>query len=305
MNWDSYRYFLAVADTGSLSAAARQLSVSQPTVGRQIAGLEARIGTRLFNRASHGYSLTPAGTEIFDRIQDISADLMAVERQVEQQDQEISGRVRISATEGFGSYWLAEKLAAFLKLYPHIFFDLILNVEVLDTRRREADITVRITYPQSEDLVGRRAGYVGFGFYAAKSYLSEYGHPRSIADLEQHRFIDWNYQAKGFVLSEALRSQIGSADIVFRTDTVAAQIEAVRQGMGMMAAPHYIASRFGDTEQVLVEETEQMEELWILTHPDLRRTPRIRLVLDYLFEAVRADRLYLEKGLAPSVDISS
>ncbi|MEX0583596.1 MAG: LysR family transcriptional regulator, partial [Sneathiella sp.] len=106
MSWDLYRYFLAVAETGSLSAAARQLSVSQPTVGRQIAELEKRLETRLFERASHGYLLTPAGQQIRARIEQVSADLVGAEQQVRGMDKSLSGLIRISATEGFGSYWL-------------------------------------------------------------------------------------------------------------------------------------------------------------------------------------------------------
>lgn len=296
MIWDSYRIFLAVAETGSLSAAARQLSVSQPTVGRQIADLETRLGTRLFNRGSHGYSLTQAGVQIQEKVRVISDDISAVEHLVEGLDQGLSGRIRISATEGFGSYWLTRKLAEFQAEYPEILIDLILDVEVLDIKRREADIAIRLSNPKEEELVGRRAGYVGFGFYASCDYLDLFGRPKTIAELERHRFIDWNQRRNGFILSEALKALIGEADIVFRTDTVAAQIEAVRRGIGIMVAPHYIASQFTDTEQLLVEQTQQLEELWILTHRDLQQIPRIRILLDYLFKAVKSDQDYFKTG---------
>ncbi|MEP3246808.1 MAG: LysR family transcriptional regulator [Sneathiella sp.] len=294
--WDSYRFFLAVAETGSLSAAARQLSVSQPTVGRQIADLEGRIGTRLFNRASHGYTLTHAGAQIQTKIKSVAEDLAAAENLVEGLDQGLSGRIRISATEGFGSYWLTQKLAEFQAEYSEILIDLILDVEVLDVKRREADIAIRLTNPKEEELVGRRAGYVGFGFYASCDYLDLFGRPTTIAELGRHRFIDWNQRGNGFILSEALKALIGEAEIVFRTDTVAAQIEAVRCGVGIMVAPHYIARQFTDTEQLLKEQTQQLEELWILTHRDLQQIPRIRILLDYLFKAVKSDQDYFKTG---------
>ncbi len=296
MNWDSYRYFLAVAETGSLSAAARLLVVSQPTVGRQIAELEDQVGTRLFDRASHGYKLTLAGKQIFQKVKGISEEIISVNRQVEGLDKDYSGRVRISATEGFGAYWLTRKLAAFQQEFPQIVFELFLDVNVLDTRKRIADIAIRLSNPKSSALVGRRVGKIGFGLYASNTYLAEAGTPQAMEDLRDHKFIDWHFQEKGFVLSYVLQNMIESSQVVFRTDTVAAQIEATMQGVGIMLAPHYMVPENTGIERLLIDEVDQTEDLWILTHEDLRHTARIRAVIDYLAQAIKSDGDALEKG---------
>ncbi|MBL4907394.1 MAG: LysR family transcriptional regulator [Sneathiella sp.] len=296
MNWDSYRYFLAVAETGSLSSAARLLSVSQPTVGRQIAELEDRLGTRLFERASHGYKLTLAGKQIFSKVRDISAEIGGVDRRIEGLDKDFSGSVRISATEGFGAYWVTRKLAELQQMYPQIVFELFLDIVVLDTRKREADIAIRLANPKSSALVGRRVGKVGFGLYGSKGYLDQYGTPNSIGDLQNHKFIDWHFKEKGFALTAALANLIEPSQVVFRTDTVAAQIEAILQGVGLILAPHYMVPKNADILRLLEEDIDQTEDLWILTHRDLQQTTRIRAVIDYLTNAIKFDADYLEHG---------
>lgn len=300
MDWNLYRYFLAVASEGSLSAAARHLMVSQPTVGRQIAELEEKLDARLFHRGSHGYNLTEAGRSIFEKIQRISDDLETIEHEVSGMDQDLAGRVRITATEGFGSYWLTARLAKLQQLYPQIQFDLLLDVEVLDVGKREADIAIRLTNPQSENMVGRKAGFVGFGCYISEAYEKRYGCPANVGDLSQHRFVDWSHQSAGFVLGRAISGYAGGERSVLRTDTVAAQIEAVRAGFGLMIAPHYLARQAEGTRHILLELDEQVE-LWVLTHKDLQKTPRVRVVLDFLFSEIRADQPYLQYGLPESV----
>lgn len=296
MNWDSYRYFLAVAETGSLSAAARYLSVSQPTVGRQIAELEERVGTRLFNRASHGYSLTLAGTQIFQKVKAISGEIASVDRQVDRLDQDYSGNVCISATEGFGAYWLTSRLADLSFKFPQIQFDLLLDVAVLDTRKRQADIAIRLSNPKSSELVGRRVSKVGFGLYGADAYFERFGLPETVSDLGRHRFIDWHFQEDGFILSSALSRYIEQYQIVFRTDTVAAQVEATQKGIGLMLAPHYMIPKNTGIRRILHEEISEAVDLWVLTHKDLRHTNRVRTVIEHLVSAIKAESHILENG---------
>lgn len=296
MSWDFYRYFLAVAETGSLSAAARQLSVSQPTVGRQIAELEKRLETRLFERASHGYLLTPAGQQIKARIEKVAADLVGAEQQVRGLDKSLSGLIRVSATEGLGSYWLTPRLSEFQKRHPNIQFELMLNISVVDLRRREADVALRLANPRVSDLIGRQVGRTGFGLYGAKTYVDKRGAPETLADLTHHDFIGWQEGPENFVLSAALEKLTAPAQVKFRCNTVAAQIAAVANGMGLFLAPHYLVPRDGSIVRLLPAEIDQKVDLWLLTHQDLIKTRRIRALLDFLYEKFRNDRQSLLGG---------
>ena len=297
MSWDLYRYFLAVAETGSLSAAARQLSVSQPTVGRQIAELEKRVETRLFERASHGYLLTSAGQQIRARIERVSADLVGAEQQIRGMDKSLSGLIRVSATEGFGSYWLTPKLSEFQERHPNIRFELMLNISVVDLRRREADIALRLANPRVSDLVGRKAGQAGFGLYGAKAYFEKKGMPKTMADLIHHDFVGWQSGPGDFVLSSALEQLATPAQIKFRCNTVAAQIAAVSHGIGLFLVPHYLVPRDGRFIRLFPQEIGQKIDIWLLTHRDLVKAQRMRALLDFLYDKFQSDRkMFLGEG---------
>ncbi|MCF8466126.1 MAG: LysR family transcriptional regulator [Sneathiella sp.] len=290
MSWDHYRYFLAVAETGTLSAAARQLSVSQPTVGRQITELEKELKTRLFERASHGYLLTPAGQQIRETIEKVAVNLLDAEQQIRGMDMSLSGLIRFSATEGFGSYWLTPKLAEFQERHPNIQFELMLNISVVDLRRREADMALRLANPKVSDLIGRQVGRAGFGLYGAHSYLEKKGTPATLVDLAHHDFIGWQEGPDNFILSAALEKMTTPAQIKFRCNTVAAQIAAVSSGMGLFLAPHYLVPRDGRFIRLLPTEIDQKVDMWLLTHRDLVNVRRIRALLDFLYEKFQSDR---------------
>jgi len=296
MSWDLYRYFLAVAETGSLSAAARQLSVSQPTVGRQIAELEVRLETRLFERASHGYLLTTAGQQIKARIEETAAGFRDIESQIRGMDKSLSGLIRFSATEGFGSYWLTPKISEFQKIYPNIRFELILNISVLDLRKREADIALRLANPRSSDLIGRRVGKAGFGLYGARDYLERRGYPQSVDDLKDHDFIGWQQNRDDIVLTKALSKMVGETNIKFQCNTVAAQIAAVTNGMGLFLAPHYLVPKDDTVVRLLPDKINQNIDMWLLTHRDLIGTSRIRVFLDFLYAQFEKDAQMLLNG---------
>ncbi|MCH9671508.1 MAG: LysR family transcriptional regulator, partial [Gammaproteobacteria bacterium] len=138
VDWDDYRYFLAVAQCGSLSAAARMLEVSQPTVGRRIDGLEGKLGLRLFDRIPSGFQISEVGTKILDRTANIHDEFVALHRQVSSEDSAIGGRVRIATAEGLGISWLAKKLPLLSERFPELEIDLSIDMTMADLLRGEA-----------------------------------------------------------------------------------------------------------------------------------------------------------------------
>lgn len=298
MSWDQYRYFLAVAETGSLSAAARQLSVSQPTVGRQISELEDKLETRLFERASHGYQLTSAGRQILERIEQASLTFRDVERQVRGMDKALSGLIRISATEGLGSYWLTPALSDFRLTYPNINFELLLNISLINMRNREADIALRLANPRVSDLIGRKLGKIGFGLYGVDSYFERKGFPTRFSDLVQHDFVGWQEGSDELDVSIALNRIAKGGQITIRCNTVAAQVAAVSHGMGLFLAPHYMVPRDGKFSRLMAEEVNDKIDIWLLTHRDLVKTQRVRTLLNFVYEKFRQDKEMLENGFS-------
>ena len=154
MNWDAYRYFLAVADGGSLSAAARALKVSQPTVGRQVHLLEQTLNVRLFDRRPDGYVATEAGLRILELVRDIDGAMRVIRRRVGGENGKLAGKVRITAAQGIGTYWLPEQLYRLTRRYPDVEIELSVCVPSLDLARHQADIAIRVGDPGDDSLIG-------------------------------------------------------------------------------------------------------------------------------------------------------
>jgi DNA-binding transcriptional LysR family regulator len=190
IDWNDYRFFLAVAETGRLSAAARRLKVSQPTVGRRLAELEGRLGARLFDRLPDGFRLTLAGERILDLARRMAEDARAIEHRVAGEDEQLHGSVLLATPEGLGTYWLAPRLEWLRSRHPRIDLELVVGTGALDLLRREADVALRIGPPGADDVVGRRLGCIRCGRFAAQGYLERHGAPERLEDLSQHRIIE-------------------------------------------------------------------------------------------------------------------
>ena len=173
LDWTALRDFLAVAETGSLSRAARRLGVSQPTLTRRMAALEERLRTELFRRTPRGVELTEAGESILPAARQMEQEAHAVELAISGRDAALAGLVRVTATEGLGIHWLTPALAEFQLAHPAIEIQLLLQNQVLNLLQREADIAVRLSRPLQSDLVARKVGELAFGLYASREYLDE------------------------------------------------------------------------------------------------------------------------------------
>ena len=283
-NWDRYRYFLAVAETGSLSAAALALGVTHPTVRRQITLLESNLGTRLFKRTAGGYALSLAGREMLTLAQRMDAVASQIEqRTVGQQVQQVSS-VRISASTGIGTAWLAPKLAEFRKINCDIEVELIIATGRLDLMRHEADVALRIGNPGGQDLMGRRIGVVKFGLYAANCYLVQRGEPRCITQLKDHVYIESTGEIEHHDQSRHLRklAREAGAKPAMKCNNLLAQFAAMRAGVGILAVPSYMSMGVNDIHRILVDDFQLELELWLLAHPDIVNIPPVRKVVDFL-----------------------
>ena len=167
MDWDDYRYFLAIARARSLTAAGRELGVSQPTVSRRLDSMEARLKVRLFDRTKRGYEMTAAGMEIFEAVERVGDDLSAIERQVFGKDLQLTGSLRVTCTEILLNGYLAPFVWRFLAQHPGIEFSVICTDAQLSLGRRDADLAIRFTRHPPETLVGRRLASVAYGVYTA------------------------------------------------------------------------------------------------------------------------------------------
>ncbi len=285
-NWDDYRLFLAIAQAGSLSGAARLLGVTHSTVFRRLAAFEERLGVRLFERLPSGYALTVAGEAMQQATARIDDEIAAVRRRVTGQDQRLSGELRITATDMLAIGLLPPHLAAFRAAWPGIELELMVSDMRLDLTRREADVALRLGAPVQETLVGRRVGRLAFAVYGAAA--------RTDAGDELAEQ-DWiGFGSAHAPLRRALASWLPGLRPRFRTNSISAAVAAARAGIGLAALPCAVADPDPALVRVAPFPDDFRLDLWLLTHEDLRHTARIRAFMDFIAAALAAEADLLE-----------
>ncbi|GAB3256718.1 LysR family transcriptional regulator [Chitinimonas naiadis] len=284
--WDLYRTALAVLEEGSLSAAARTLGLTQPTVGRQIEALEAQLGVALFSRSQLGLTPTDAAQALRPYAESLRATSAALARTVRTQAAEVSGAVRITASEIISTEVLPPMLASLRHSHPQLSLELAPSDRTQNLLQRDADIAVRMTQPEQGALIAQKVGRISVGCYAHRSYLDQYGTPSSMADLSRHHLIGYDrlaaYMRNLGDWSQAFRPE----QLALRTDNSLSQLAAVRAGFGIGFCQHRLALRNPDLLSVLPDEIEIGFDTWIVMHEDLRAIQRYRVVFDALVDGL-------------------
>lgn len=273
MDWDSFQYVLAIARHGSLAKAAQHLGVDQSTLYRRLDSIEKTLNVRVFERQRSGYHLTPEGETLAEAAERIETEALAAERHVLGTDARLTGTIRVSTSDPLGLFMLPPMLAKFSEAYPQVQIHLAVTNQLADLGKRDADVVVRITADPPEHLVGRRAAALTFSAYASHAYIERHGLKPKLEDYEWLGYDD--ALARG-PASRWLKEHVPNATHRFRSDSVAALYEAVRAGMGVAIMPCFIAKRDPGLIRLGAIETAGSYGIWVLTHPDLRRSARIR-----------------------------
>jgi DNA-binding transcriptional LysR family regulator len=289
LDWSWLRDFGVVAETGSLSEAARVLGVSQPTLTRRMAALEEQLDAEVLRRGPRGIELTETGEAILEPIRRMRDEASAVDVAATGRDAALEGTVRVSATEGLADYWCTPALLEFQRAHPAIRIEIDVNNRNANLLRREADIALRLMRPRQQELVARRVGDVALGLYAAMSYLERRGRPESIDALASHSCVGFDESIVDTDAGRWVERLAGSGRPVFRSTSLITQLQAIRCGWGIGITSVFIAAEVGGLERVLPEIGHSLE-VWLVTHPGLRRSARIRAVYDFLAERFERDR---------------
>ena len=279
LSWDDLCLVHAIADSGTLSGAARALSVSHPTAFRRLNRLEQKMGVRFFDRARGGYTATAAAEEVSLLVQRLRDDVLAVERRIEGRDSRPSGKLRVATTDTLLFGWLSPGLREFRRTYPDIRLELVVSNDVYSLSKREADIAVRPSRKPDESLVGRRIGTIEQAAYMATTLAT-------LADADEAMAsTDWvgpdesmTYPAfDRWLVQEGLAGRCR-----IRVNTVYGMLTAARAGLGMSVLPCYLGENDAQLSRVGGTIPSMATDLWILTHPDLRKTQRIRIFADHV-----------------------
>jgi len=284
LNWELLKSFLAVVRGGSLSAAARELRSTQPTIGRHIKILESTLDRALFVRSREGLEPTPEALELLPSVEAMAQAQHNVMRALSGEGGAPSGTVRLSVSEVVGVEILPPILAKFRRTYPEISIELVLSNRVENLLKREADLAVRMVQPTQAALIARKIGDSPIGLYAHRAYLAEFGTPGTLADLVSHSGIGPDEDALVFQHMAAHGIPLASRDFALRTDNQIAQLALLRAGAGIGGAQVVLAKKDPNMVRILENEFQVPMEVWLVTHEDLKATKRIRALFDFLHQ---------------------
>lgn len=298
MNWDDMRVFLALARSGTLARAAAAVEQDATTVARRILRLETALATTLFEHGPAGQSLTEGGHRLLAHAEAMEAGARAVQQQAEE-GAALGGTIRVSVSEGFGTGFIAPRLADFAARHPGVAVDLIASTGFLNPSRREADIAIMLARPRGGPLIAAKLTDYRLGVYAARTYLDAAGPVESIDELIRRRLVGYvpdliyapelRYLAE---VDERLEAQI-------RSSSITAQTRLIASGAGCGILPCFLGDGTPGLERLLIEQVSIERSFWLVVHRDMRRVARVEAFIAWLRDEVAVAQPLLGGGAGP------
>jgi len=289
MDWDKLRIFHAAAQAGSFTHAGDSLNMSQSAVSRQVSGLEQDLGVPLFHRHARGLLLTEQGELLYRTARDVLMKLESVQGRLSDSKDKPSGVLRVTTTVGLGSTWLTSRINEFVDLYPDVDLQMIFDDDELDLGMREADVAIRLRQPTQPDLIQRKLFTVHFHVFASPAYLSRFGTPSSIEDIDNHRLITFGEQAPSFLrgmnwLETAGRVTSNPRRSVLKINNLVAIRRAVRAGVGIAMLPDYIVEKDASLVRILTDMEDKVPsfDTYFVYPSELKNTARITAFRQFL-----------------------
>lgn len=283
VDWEDIRHFLAVAQSGTLSAAARNLKVDHATVSRRLAALEAALDVRLVDRLPRSCRLTAIGRRVFERAVEMEAGAHGIARLAKAAHATLVGRVTLSAPPVLVAHLLAERLARFRAEYPDIRLSLSAQGQQVSLSRREADVAVRLVRPDEAGTITRKVGAMAFGLYAHRSYAH-------LVAPERWQFIAFDQSFADMPQQRWLLGIAGDRPVACELNHISEHLIAVRAGVGVAGLPRFIGDRDHDLVRVGEDVPPFARDIWLVVHRDLRKNAAVRAVMDFATVVVSENR---------------
>lgn len=292
MDWDKLRIFHAVAEKGSLTHAGEVLHLSQSAVSRQIRSLEESLNVTLFHRHARGLILTEPGELLFDATAQMVKRLDATAARIRDAEDEVFGELRVTTTTGFGTLWLAPRLASLYKKYPELKIDLMLEERVLDLPMREADVAIRMKEPSQADLIRKRLMQIRMRMYASPEYLAEHGTPARMEDFTHHRLICQHAGTAQVAAGASLVAELMSHSIssTLTVNNYFGVLQGVLNHLGIGVLPDYITEDFPHLIRVLPEVESEEVPVFLAYPEELRHSKRVAAFREFVTDEIFAYR---------------
>jgi len=283
MDWDGFRIFLAVARAGQISAAAKSIAVDHTTVSRRLAAFEEELGAPLFYRTIGAYRLTPQGESALTQAEAMENAAIRVREHIEENAGSLVGRVRLAMLDEYASHWLGPKLPEFRRRYPGIEVELLVGIRQLDLSRGEADLAVRTPRPRQGGLAAVRLARVTTGLYASKSLAGKHLAIENVASLRGLPLLVYTSDHHALQGAAWFQPVMAGANVALVTNSTHTLLGAARASLGVAVLPRFAARVHDDL--VAVSKDLMNGEMWLVSHPDFRRDPKVRALAEFLKEA--------------------
>jgi len=284
-SWDHIRFFLALAEHGTLSSAAKSLNVSHSTVQRRVRSFEEELQSHLFDHTTQGYALTAAGESLYAEALKMRVTMEAISREITGADKKIEGEVSITSTDTLSSFVLPSIIANIKADYPSLRFVIRTENSLSNISHRESDIAIRTGFQPPENLIGRKVGEVRFAVAASTSYIANHGLSAFPDNVSEHSFIQLDSSFSHTTFHQWLDKRLNNmaCDVTFSSSFIAAAALA-KAGVGIAILPSYIIDQEDQLVELKINENIPASDLWVLSHVDLRDVEKIRVVRQRLHE---------------------
>lgn len=285
-NWDHLRVFLAVARTGRLTAAAARLKTDHATISRKIARLESELKTTLFDRSPRGYAITAQGEKLLAMAESMERLAIGAAEEIGGVDAALSGKVRIGAPEGFGSYFLAPRLQGLIDQYNDLKVELVASPNLVSLSKREADLAIVLSRPSGGRLFARKLVDFELCLFASDKYLKTHAPITSEEDLTNHRFIGYIDDLLYAPELDYIQNVHPHIETNFGSNNLVAQLGATLVGSGLCILPTFIAHLYEGLTPILPDRIRLAREFWLVTHADMRERSRVKAASQFITDEV-------------------
>ena len=294
MNWDDLRLFLGLARNGKISIAAKNLKVDPTTLIRRVKRLEESLNCNLFELTTKGYMLTEHGKRLVQYIERAEHYILDAKNDLTNERHELSGTIRVSASEGFGSWFLAPALPEFKKLYPSTCVELVASSGFLNINKREADIAILLEKPTKGLLYTKRLTDYRLNLYMHRDLIDSHGRPTSVEQLRPFNLVsyvpDLIYAPQLNFIEESLLSPLHA----LKSTSINAQFQMLRHKAGVGILPHFIARNAQELCPIMQDKIDITRTFWLATHRDVRHLARINVFLQWLNDIVSNNSMIFE-----------
>lgn len=300
--WDDFRLIKAVADARGLPAAAAMIGVNHSTVFRRLKQIEEALGAVLFERHRTGYALTPAGEEMVALANRLDEEITAVGRKLAGREPAPSGELRVTTPDSLLIELLMPMLAAFRERYPEVRLDIVLSNQALNLSKRDADVAVRATDHPPENLVGRRIARIAWALYGRAQDFPEPGNVTQ-EQLDARNWVSLGDTLGALKAVKFVQENVAPDRVAYKINSVLGLAEAVEAGIGIGHIPCLIGDSRPSLVRLAPPDDDYAADLWLLTHPDLRHSPRVRAFLDFLAVEIARHRRFIEGDAGHQPDV--